>query len=185
MPNYLRWRLEGGTYFFVVVTHERRPILSTSWARRLLREAIAATRRERPFAMEAIVLLPDHLHMIWRLPEGDSNFSARMALIKKRFTVAYLAAGGGQGASTSSRQKHRVRGVWEKRFYEHVLRTAEDYRMHFDYVHLNPVRHGLVSMPREWPFSSFHRYVRSGEYEKDWCGSQRLPGTIYLEPQWA
>ena len=185
MPSYRRWRIEGGAYFFVVVTHERRHIFARSQARRLLREAIATTQRKRPFAMEAIVLLPDHLHMIWRLPEGESDFSTRMALIKKRFTVAYLTSGGGEGAATASRANHRLRGVWEKRFYEHAIRSAKDYRMHFDYVHLNPVKHGLVAMPREWSFSSFHRYVRAGMYEKDWCGDQRLPGVVYLEPQWA
>jgi len=185
MPNYRRWRIEGGTYFLVVVTHERRCVFAAGWARRLLKEAIAATRRERPFTMEAVVLLPDHLYMIWRLPEGDANFSTRMALIKKRFTVAYLAAGGGEGACTASRGKHRVRGVWEKRFYEHAIRGAKDYRMHFDYVHLNPVKHGLVAMPREWAFSSFHRYVRAGVYEQDWCGDQRVPGVMHLDPEWA
>ena len=185
MPSYRRWRVEGGAYFLVVVTHERRPLFQDAWARRLLRQAIADVRRKRPFAMEAIVLLPDHLHMIWRLPEGDSAFSTRMAAIKKRFTDAYLAGGGTEGTSTRSRARHRVRGVWEKRFYEHAIRGPKDYRMHFDYLHLNPVKHGLAVRPRDWRFSSFHRYVRAGVYDQDWCGDQRLPGVTYLEPRWA
>ena len=159
MPNYRRWRIEGGTYSFTVVTHQRRPIFGVPLWRRLLREAIERVQGEHPFDLRAIVLLPDHLHMLWRLPEGDSDYSTRLAVVKKRFTDTYLAAGGTEGTSTPSREKHRLRGVWEKRFYEHSIRDYKDYKRHLDYIHSNPVKHGLVSMPKDWPYSSFHRYT--------------------------
>jgi putative transposase len=183
MPDYRRWRAEGGVFFFTVVTHQRQPIFSAPLALRLLRNAIAGVRHKRPFELRAIVLLPDHLHMLWRLPEGDAEYSTRMGLIKKRFTSTYLAAGGREGASTASRRKHRIRGVWQKRFIEHTIRDYADYKRHLDYIHANPVKHGLVSMPREWPHSSFHRHVRAGEYDLDWCGHVELPGGLNLEPE--
>ena len=87
------------------------------------------------------------------------------------------------GRESLSRQRHRVRAVWQKRFYEHTIRSAKDYRVH-DYIHMNPVKNGLVKLPRQWIFSTFHRYVRAGKYELDWCGDQRLPGTVYFDKKW-
>jgi len=134
--------------------------------------------------MEAIVLLPDHLHMLWRMPEGDADYSTRIAATKKRFTRSYLAAGGAEAPVRPGQRRHRLRGVWQPRFWEHTIRDARDYHRHLDYIHLNPVKHGLVASPREWPHSSFHRYVEMGWYEPDWCGRTDLPGNIeYVWPE--
>ena len=143
---------------------------------------MGTVRRRRPFEQQAIVLLPDHLHVLWRLPEGDTDYSTRIAQLKKRFTRAYLAAGGREGRPTPSRRKHRVRGVWEKRFMEHTIRDYRDYKRHLDYIHANPVKHGPVSMPKDWPYSTFLQYVEAGEYDLNWCGDVGLPGGPGIEP---
>jgi len=182
MPNYRRRLVEGGSYFLTLVTHERRPIFQAAPARRMLRQAIACVRAERPFDVRAIVLLHDHLHVIFGLPHGDADYSGRISQIKKLFTCSYVAAGGAQGAATASRRRHRLRGVWQKRFWEHTIRDQRDFIMHLEYIHMNPVKHGLAERPIDWPWSSFRRYLRIGWYEEDWCGSLHLPGTEYIEP---
>ena len=160
MPGYRRAQLDGGTFFLTVVTHHRRRILCHRLARGLLARAFAAVRAARPFAIEGIVLLPDHLHVMIRLPGGDGDFSGRIGQVKRRFTQSYLAAGGAEAPATPSRTRQRYRGVWEKRFWEHTIRDVRDYCLHLDYIHYNPVKHGLVGRAGDWPFSSFHRYVR-------------------------
>jgi putative transposase len=110
MPSYRRWRKEGGMFFFTLVTHKRSPLFDLPSAREQLREAIRGVRQARPFELRAMVLLPDHLHMLWRLPEGDADYSTRVALIKRRFTRAYLAGRGGETDGSSSRARHRLRG---------------------------------------------------------------------------
>jgi len=183
MPSYRR-NYEGNLYFFTLVTHGRRGLFTEEWARDCLRNAIERTRRDRPWHMEAVVLLPDHLHMLWRLPEGDSDYSTRIAALKKRFTRAFLRQGGEEGGITSGQRQHRRRGVWQERFWEHTIRGARDLHMHVDYIHINPVKHGLVDRPGDWPWSSFHRYVKMGWYEPDWCGRVDLPGSVeYLSPE--
>ena len=182
MPRYRRWRTEGGVLFFTLVTHRRMRIFHLPWARRLLRESIARMREKHPVKVDAIVLLPDHLHTLWRLPKGETDYSTRIAVMKKRFTDSYLAHGGREGPTTPSRRRHRVRGVWEKRFYEHTIRDSADYARHFDYVHWNPVKHGYVDRAADWPWSTFHRYVRSGEYQSDWAGDPVVPGGVNVEP---
>ncbi len=123
-----------------------------------------------------MVLLPDHLHVLWRLPEGDADYAARIGALKKRFTRAYLARGGAEGEVSASQHRQRCRGVWQKRFWEHRIRNARDFHMHVDYIHANPVKHGLVALPREWAHSTFVRFVDAGWYEDDWCGRIDLPG---------
>jgi putative transposase len=144
----------------------------------MLREAMAKTRQERPWALEAVVLLPDHLHMLWRLPEGDVDYSMRMAALKKRFTRAYLAAGGTEAWVSPGQARHRRRGLWQRRFWEHTIRDARDFHLHVDYIHLNPVKHGLARRPIDWPHSSFRRYVEMGWYEPDWSGRADLPENV-------
>jgi putative transposase len=173
MPTYRRWYVEGGTYFFTVVSHLRRPILTTEWGRRCLRSAIDAVRRRRPFDMPAIVLLPDHLHTIWTLPPGDSDYSTRWRLIKARFTSSYLACGGSEIHVSRSRRKRRERGIWQRRAWEHTLRDEHDFDRHFDYIHWNPLKHGLVQAPRDWEWSTFHGWVESGVYEIEWGSASR------------
>lgn len=182
MPSYRRRRILGGVYFFTVVTYLRRHVFTTDVSSKLLKSAMAEARQRLPFSIDAIVLLPDHLHMVMRLPEGDDDFPARLAKIKRNFTEAYLAAGGRDGPSNPSRQRQRYRGVWQKRYYEHAICDYDDFKRHLDYVHANPVKHGLAHRPSEWAWSTFHRYVESGEYAPDWCGHIELPGGFDIEP---
>jgi putative transposase len=182
MPNYRRKR-QGELYFFTIVTCDRRPIFDASHARHLLHTAIDLTQKDHPWTMEAIVLLPDHLHMLWRLPEGDTDYSSRIGALKKRFMRRYLMRGGREGRVAPGQRRHRRRGVWQQRFWEHTISDARDFHRHVDYIHTNPVKHGLVDYPRDWPHSSFHRYVKTGWYESDWCGQTDLPGNV--EYVWA
>jgi putative transposase len=182
MPNYRRNYVPGGTYFFTVVTHQRRPLLAGEVGRRCLREAFLQEEGKLPFEVRAIVLLPDHLHSVWVLPEGDSDYSRRWRQIKEAFTRAFLGAGGQEGTRTPSRRRRRERGVWQRRFWEHTCRDEDDLQRCIDYIHWNPVKHGLVSRVRDYPRSSFHRFVQRGEYELDWGGCNPCPG--YEEPEW-
>lgn len=167
MPNYRRAR-EGRTYFFTVVTYERRPVLCDTRLRAALRESIAETRRARPFVIDAWVLLPDHLHCIWTLPREDADYSTRWGLIKAGVTRRLAPTVKDPAHLSPSRQKHREAGLWQRRFWEHTVRDEKDFESHCDYIHWNPVRHGLVSTPGEWPFSTFRRFLKDGLYPNDW-----------------
>ncbi len=168
MTDYRRWLVAGGTYFFTVVAHKRRPFLTDEVARRSLRDAFRIIRLRRPFRVDAIVLLPDHLHAIWTLPPGDHNYATRWQLIKRRFTKTYLALGGKEGSRSASRISKGERSLWQRRYFEHTCRDDADMRRCADYLHVNPLKHGLVSRVIDWPWSSFHRYVRLGEYDPNW-----------------
>jgi putative transposase len=178
MPQYRRWFIPGATYFFTVVTHERRPILTTGLGRSCLRRAFLEVKHDRPFDLFAIVLLPDHLHTIWILSPGEADYSSRWARIKDRFTRLYLAEGGEEGRSTDPRARHRERAVWQRRFWEHTCRDEEDLLRCTDYLHWNPVKHGLVMKVKDHPWSSFHRFVKSGGYDLDWGGTNPCPGFV-------
>ena len=159
--------------FFTVVTDRRLPILASPVAVDLLRSAFRETMQRHPFTIDAIVVLPDHLHSIWTLPPGDTRFALRWSAIKAAFTRAYVGAGGAEAPRSGSRRKRGERGVWQRRFWDHVIRDDDDFGRHLDYVHYNPLKHGLVSCPHDWPYSSFHRHVRDGTYPSDWmcvCG---------------
>ncbi|QSA98848.1 transposase [Methylococcus sp. EFPC2] len=177
MPDYRRLRVPGGTYFFTVNLLERR--LDTL-VRHVdaLREAVRLTRQERPFHIDAWVVLPDHLHCVWTLPPGDDDFSNRWKAIKIRFVRALPL--------TERRSTVRVargeRGVWQRRFWEHASRDELDYAKHIDYCHWNPMKHGWVQRLSDWPYSSFHRYVRSGVLPPDWAGNIDEPSAAYGEP---
>jgi putative transposase len=175
MPNYRRFTVPGATVFFTVVTYERRPFLVEPLARRCLRDAIAAVRERHPIEVRAIVLLPDHLHAIWTLPKGDSDYSMRWRRIKEEFTERFLAEGGTESQRSSSRVERKERGVWQRRFWEHTIEDDDDFERHVDYIHYNPVKHGLVTCPRDWPYSSFSRWVRQGDYAPEWGCTQRGP----------
>jgi putative transposase len=168
MPNYRRLFIPGGTFFFTVVTHQRRRFLTDELARDCLHKAIDTVRVDRPFTVNAVVLLPDHLHTIWTLPEGDSNYPARWKRIKAEFTQLYLKSGGKDGFRSASRRKRKERGIWQRRYWEHTIRDEDDLERHFDYIHYNPVKHGLVTRPIDWQWSSFHRCVREGIYPAHW-----------------
>ncbi len=135
-----------------------------------LRAAFRIARRERPFAIEAIVILPDHLHAIWTLPSGDSDFSGRWKRIKAHFTHRLVAAG-----VPVERHRSGEYALWQRRFWEHTIRNEADYERHVDYVHFNPVKHELVNRVSEWPYSSFHAYARRGLLLADWAGDVGEP----------
>ncbi|MFW5733142.1 MAG: REP-associated tyrosine transposase [Planctomycetota bacterium] len=183
MPSYRR-NYHGEYFFLTVVTASRRPLFEDEANRNILSIALRKTLAERPFEITAIVLLPDHLHMIWRMPEDDSDYSTRLSIIKDRFTRSYLAAGGTEASVSPGKRMKRHRGVWQPKFWEHTIKDARDFHMHVDYVHLNPVKHGWVKSPRDWPWSSFHRYVRCGWHESDWHGRVDLRENVeYFIPE--
>jgi putative transposase len=167
MPNYVRAVVPAGTFFFTVALLERRRRLLTENID-ALRDAFRAVRRARPFTIDAIVVLPDHLHCLWTLPPDDADFSTRWRLIKASFARRIEP---GEYLSVR-RQKKQERGVWQRRFWEHGIRDQRDYDKHFDYIHYNPVKHGLVSQATAWPYSSFHRYVSLGYYSEHWAVSE-------------
>lgn len=179
MPEYRRRRVPGGTYFFTVVTTRRASFLCDPSARVLLRNCLRKTRENHPFTIDAIVLLPDHLHTIWTLPPGDCDYSLRWSSVKGNFTRRWLRADGAERAIRSGRRSERRREVWQPRFMEHTIRDDEDRIAHFDYLHYNPVKHGLVRCPRDWPHSSFHRHVREGVYPPNWCCGDEVRPPAY------
>ena len=169
MSDYRRRYVPGGTFFFTLVTYQRRNLFASSLARQLLRDAIRHCRQHRPFDIEAIVLLPDHMHVIMTLPPGDVNYPLRWNHIKRRFTMQWRKAGGRTADVTPGQARNRRVGVWQPHFWEHAVRDRDDFANHFDYIHFNPVRHGLVDCPHQWSWSSFHRYVRLGVYDRNWA----------------
>ena len=163
MPVNRRWRVPGGPYFFTVNLLERRSDLLVRHID-ALRAAVRRTRRERPFRIDAWVVLPEHLHCILTLPEGDADFSNRIKAIKIRFVRALPAS----ERRSQVRIARGERAIWQRRFWEHAIRGDLDYALHMDYVHFNPVKHGYVTCARDWPYSTFHRLVRAGVYPADW-----------------
>lgn len=164
MRTYTRARLPGACYFFTVNLAERggNDLLVRRVAE--LREAFRRTQQDHPFHIDGIVILPDHLHCIWRLPEDDADFPKRWRLIKARFSHGIAA---GERVS-ASRARKGERGIWQRRYWEHLIRDERDFRAHMDYIHFNPVKHGYVAAVRDWPHSSFHRLVERGVYPPDW-----------------
>ncbi len=165
MPQYRRHRIQGGTYFFTVVLANRRTALLTEHIDKL-RGAFADVKAKHPFHIDAIVVLPDHLHCIMTLPKNDDDFSLRWRQIKSAFSRRIPH---GEYRSRS-RQRKGERGIWQRRFWEHAIRDDVDWQRHVDYVHYNPVKHGWVDKVRHWPYSSFHRFVARGMYPEDWGG---------------
>jgi putative transposase len=136
-------------------------------ARNNLRWALLDVIKRFPFTIDAICLLPDHLHCIWTLPGGDANYSVRWKEIKRLFSKKCINIVGTYELRSASREKRKEVMVWQRRFWEHALRDEEDLQRHLDYIHYNPVKHGLVQRVKDWQWSSFHRYVRMGCYEAD------------------
>ena len=167
MPNYRRARVDGGTYFFTVALADRSSALLTDRIGEL-RAAFASVRAESPFRCDAAVILPDHLHMVWTLPAGDADFSSWWKRIKARFSKA---VGETRPRSASKIAKGEA-GLWQRRFWEHLIRDAGDFDRHVRYCWGNPVKHGLVTRPVDWPFSSIHRDIRAGRVDPDWAGAK-------------
>ena len=174
MSQYIRSHVPGGTFFFTVALLERRRSLLTDHIDDL-RAAFREVRRRRPFEMGAVVVLPDHLHCLWKLPPDDADFSTRWRLIKTRFlnslpTTEHLS---------ERRQLKGERGIWQRRFWEHTIRDEADYAAHVDYIHFNPVRHGYARRPVDWPHSSIHRFIVEGLLTPDWAAGPDIDRLSY------
>jgi len=167
MPNYRRAFVPGGTWFFTVNLLERKNNDLLIREVDLLRETVRAVRQRHPFQVDAWVVLPEHIHAVWTLPPGDADFSKRWRLIKSGFSRALPKI----EYRSSVRKAAGERGIWQRHFWEHLIRDEKDFERYVDYVHVNPVKHGLVAQVSQWPYSSFHRYVEKGIYPKNWCGN--------------
>ena len=166
MVRYRRNFVSGGTYFFTVTLADRRSTLLVD-SIAALRQSFRITRRERPFSIDAIVVLPEHLHVIMTLPPDDADYSGRWRKIKSLFSRRVAK---NKGLKPNKRGEYPL---WQTRFWEHAIRDDSDFERHVEYIHYNPVKHGLVPRVADWSYSSFHRYVRLGVLPKDWAGDAR------------
>ena len=168
MPTYVRSKTPGGTYFFTVVTFQRRRLFANPKNPKILNNIIVEVRNEYPFTLDAWVFLPDHLHCLWTRPPEEGDYSKRWGIIKARFTKAITPEAGKSALLTGSRIRHRESTIWQKRYWEHQIRDERDLQVHLDYIHYNPVKHGLVKSPGQWPYSSFRDFVSRKLYPDNW-----------------
>ncbi|MDP1610583.1 MAG: transposase [Sulfuritalea sp.] len=176
--KYRRAFSPGGSFFFTVVTEKRRPLFASAESVGILRMAFRTVRSARPFEVDAMVVLPDHLHCIWTLPSGDADFAIRWRLIKTWFTKHCDPTL--RTEPNRARSAKREQALWQHRYWEHMLRDEADFSRHIEYIHFNPVKHGFVSSAMEWPYSSLRRYVEAGVYLPDWGrGSMDTEGVGY------
>ena len=159
-----------GHLFFTVVTYRRRKILTEPKSREFLREVVKEVKQEHPFKIDAWVLLPDHLHSIWTLPPGDHDYPKRWGMIKAKFSKLVKPVFHREKWMNGTKNHRREVTIWQRRYWEHQIRNEEDYQKHLDYLHYNPVKHGLVKQVGDWPYSTFHKYVGKGVYVEDWGG---------------
>jgi len=164
VPDYRRNRVEGGTYFFTVNLRDRRSDLLVVEIG-VLRDAVRATRALHPFHIDAWVVLPDHMHCLWTLPARDFDFPIRWRTIKARFSRSVPRP----ESRRISLVRKREAGIWQRRYWERTIRDDTDYAVHMDTIHFNPVKHGFVAHPADWPFSSFRRCAALGFYPLDWA----------------
>ena len=177
--RYRRATVPGASYFFTLITYQRQRLFSDPSNVARWHRAIAKVQRTRPFVVEAEVVMPDHLHMIWTLPETEADYATRIRLIKTAFTKdSPLRVS--VASTCGSRVSKGERDVWQRRYWEHVIRDERDFQAHLDYIHANPVQHGLVARPSDWPHSSFSDWVERGVYEPYW-GTDAMPPL----PEWA
>ncbi len=172
MSCYRRSQIPGATYFFTINTFRRQPLLTSYEVVESLRRIFGAVSKEHPFVVDAMVVLPDHFHLLMTLPPGDRNYSKRLSILKRRISQAnrHLIT----EAGSPSRRKRRELHFWQRRFWEHQVRDDRDFEQHADYIHYNPVKHGLVEEVKDWPYSTFHRFVQKGIYPSDWGGCTNL-----------
>lgn len=183
MPNYRRANTAGATYFFTVVTHQRRRFLCDDDVRRALHEAIEWGRESHPFIIDAWVLMPDHIHAIWTLPEHDADFGTRWGKIKRYVTQRCGARLHQSELVSDGKILHQENTLWQKRFWEHQIRDEIDFERCMNYAHYNPVKHGLVKQVFDWQYSTFHRYVKQGVYPENWGGMLDDEGSnVWGEP---
>ena len=167
MATYRRLFVPGACYFFTVTTANRQPLLIKPFFYETLKTSIAQVKRVYPFAIEAFVLLPDHLHCIWTLPDGDYDYSKRWSIIKRLTSQAtrHLLV----DIFSPAARNRRGLGLWQRRFWEHLIRDENDFYAHLDYIHWNPVKHSYVSRAVDWPYSSFHKFLKKGVYSESWA----------------
>ncbi len=182
MSRFKRNFVDGGMFYFTLVTYCRRPILITDLGRDCLRHALTETRRTHPFRIFATVLLPDHLHLVMHLPQGDSNYPLRLKRMKEEFTLRWLHRGGAECAVTRSEANRGRRGIWQPRYWEHTIGDEHDLERCADDIHWNPRKHALADRVRDWPWSSFFRFVEQGQYDLDWGG--KAPVGCGTEDDW-
>ncbi len=184
MSDYKRYFVPGGTYFFTVVSYGRRHILTLDHGREFLRKAIGEVRSGLPFQLIATVLLPDHWHLVMQLPPGDSRYSLRLKQIKDSFTRDWLKGGYPEAKVTASQKRRGERGIWQPRFWEHCIVDEDDLVSCVDYTHWNPRKHEWVRRVRDWEWSSFHRFVRTGEYDINWGGEAPASIRDRIDQNW-
>lgn len=155
-----RWKL-----FFYLGYLPTPSTLNHSTKHPALARRIQAGKRKYPFTIDAIVILPDHLHTLWQLPENDHDYSNRWSRIKRYFSTGCTLI---DPTRPASREHKREQAIWQRRFWEHLIRDADDWHKHMDYIHYNPVKHGYAKCAAEWPYSSFKQYMREGWYAPDW-----------------
>ena len=165
MPNYRRAWVPGAAWFFTVNLLERRGNDLLVREIELLRRCVALERSRRPFSVLAWTVLPDHMHWLWRLPPGDADFATRWRRIRTDFSLGIPR----NERRTAARRRRGERGIWQRRYWEHLIRAPDDLRHHLDYIHYNPVKHGWASTAAAWPHSSFHACVQRGLYPPDWA----------------
>jgi putative transposase len=175
MVRYRRNFAAGGTFFFTVTLADRHSRALVDHIDHL-RAAVRQTQRMHPFTIDAVVVLPDHLHVIMTLPEGDTDYPSRLSLIKRRFTDAVVKSG-----MPVARRRNGELALWQRRFWEHTIRDDRDFERHVDYVHFNPVKHGVVTRVCDWPHSSFHSFVRQRLLPEDWGGELNFDKATFGE----
>lgn len=163
--KYRRARMAGGTFFFTVNLADRNTDTLVRYADEF-RSVVNKVKQAHPFSIVAMAVLPDHLHTIWRLPEGDVDYPTRWSLIKAGFSRRIPAV----ERIRHTRQAKRERGIWQRRYWEHLIRDDLDLARHVDYIHYNPVKHGWVSRAVDWPHSTLHGYIERGIFPADWGG---------------
>lgn len=168
MPQYIRSYTRGATYFFTLVAYERRPIFCENDFLKAFRKSVKQVQQQYPFEIIAWVQLPDHLHCMWRMTDDDTNYSQCWSRIKRLTTQACPQYHLSIHDLSGSKVKRNEKGIWQRRFNEHQINSEEDFINHMDYLHYNPVKHGLVERVADWQYSSFHRYVKNGVYPLDW-----------------
>ena len=165
MVRYQRAQAAGGTFFFTVTLARRQSDVLTAGIK-LLRQSLRRIHQQRPFVIDAIVIRPEHLHTIWKLPAGDTDYATCWQPIETDFTRQIGATG-----DCSPRHANGEPALWQRRYWKHQIRDDTDYQKHIDYIHFNPVRHGYARHVADWPYSAFHRFVRQGLLPSDWGGN--------------
>ena len=163
MVKYRRYHQPGSTYFFTLVLQDRKSNWLTKYIKQL-GDAMRDVKQIHPFDVVAMVVLQNHLHAMWELPEEDDDYSLRWRCIKKRFAMNIKKMG-----IKIEKNRFGENRLWQRRFWEHTVRDEKDFARHVDYIHYNPVKHGLVNCVKRWPFSTFHRYVKKGLLPVNWC----------------